>query len=106
MKLNFINSALREKAKSRSLDFARDDNRALGDQQQVQGWLGRIHITGPARKRNTTVLGEQEVVIQMALTAEPEMFNLNVAPIPLHCADDPTTAKIMKLFTALRIHTL
>jgi hypothetical protein len=42
----------------------------------------------------------------MALAAEPEMFDMDVVPIPPGGADDPATAKIMKLFMALRIHTL
>jgi hypothetical protein len=58
---------------------------------------------GPRCERNATVFGEEEVKIHVALTAKPEMFNLDFRPNPARGPYDSAVAKIMKLFAACGI---
>jgi hypothetical protein len=60
----------------------------------------------PGSQRNPAVVRVVEVVGQMALAAEPKMFNLNVGPNSMRSTYYAAIAKIVKLLAALRIHTL
>ncbi|HTZ56496.1 MAG TPA: hypothetical protein VMB49_00295 [Acidobacteriaceae bacterium] len=55
---------------------------------------------------NFTVFGKEEVVVDMALTAKPKMFDLHLVPNPMGGTYDPTTTKVVELLAALWIHAL
>lgn len=78
----------------------------LRHQQKGVVNTGASNVLWSRGKGNSAVLGVKEVVVHMALAAEPKVFNQNLGPNSMRSAYYPTTAKIVKLLTALRIHTL
>jgi hypothetical protein len=78
----------------------------LRDQQQIELRLGPGYEFGSRCNRNPPVFSKQEVVARVTFTTEPEMFDLNLGTDPMRRAYYPTITKIMKFFTAFRIHTL
>jgi hypothetical protein len=44
---------------------------------------------------NATVVGKKEIVVQVALATEPEMFDLNLGPNSTSGADDSATTQVM-----------
>jgi hypothetical protein len=78
----------------------------LRDEQKVERRFCAGNVSGPSSERNPAVLGKQKIVAEVAVTAEPKMFDLNLRPVPERCTDHPTVAEITKFFLAFRIHTL
>jgi hypothetical protein len=58
---------------------------------------------GSEYERNPAVLGKEEVIIHVALTAKPEMFNLDFRPNPARRPYHSAIAKIMELLAACGI---
>jgi hypothetical protein len=80
--------------------------RILRHQQKIEFGLRDGNEFVSWSQRNATVACKEEVVIDVTLTAEPKMFDLNLGPNSTRGAYDSAVAKIVKLFAALRIHTL
>jgi hypothetical protein len=57
-------------------------------------------------QRNATIACKKEIEIDMTFTAEPEMFDLDLSPNSMRGAYHSAVPKIVKLFAAIRIHTL
>jgi hypothetical protein len=59
----------------------------LRNQQQVEGgiqrWFGFGDVPGPGRQGNATILGEEEIKLDVAVAAEPKMLYPNL------CTDPP-----------------
>jgi hypothetical protein len=84
----------------------RERGRILRHQQKIEFGLRDGNEFVSWSQRNATVACKEEVVIDVTLTAEPKMFDLNLGPNSTRGAYDSAVAKIVKLFAALRIHTL
>ena len=78
----------------------------LRHQQKIEFRLYNGNEFVSLSQRNAAVAGKKKVVIDVTLTAEPEMFDLNLSPNSTRGAYHSAVTKIVKLFAAIRIHTL
>ncbi len=64
----------------------------LRDQQQVELRFNTGYENWPSRERYPAVFQEKEVVVQVALAAEPEVLHFDFGPIPTSRAYHPAVA--------------
>jgi hypothetical protein len=83
-----------------------EKGRILRHQQKIECRLRDGNELVSWSQGNATVACKEEIVIDVALTTQPKMFDLNLGPHSARRAYHSAVAKIVKLFAALRIHTL